>query len=439
VFIQHQELWAHGFSEDAASYNNVFEMGFGFEGRYSWVAFPGIRIFFTGGHFAVSVFYAISGYVLSAKAMSLLQSGELVRMGDALASALFRRWLRLWIPLAVTTFGYMLMWWLLPVLAGLIGLGGAVEGKPNVLWVIGAEPQGSFRDELWHWYAEFKNFSFIFNHGGLPWLSYNFHTWSIPVEMRGSIIIYTALLAFSRLTTRARLLGQLVLMFYFMYIVDGWYGSLFIAGMLLCDLDLLAAKGELPTFLVRLEPYKKLIFYHLFAISIYLGGIPSRVTDVADLRLNHGWYYLSFLTPQAVFDYKWFFLFWAATLLVACVPRLPWLRRFFESRFCQYLGRISYALYLIHGPVLWILGDRLYAAAGWHIAAHREHIPGWVDAFKLPRTGPLGMEIAFLVPQLIIVPVTFWLADVVTRYVDEPAVRFAGRLYAWVLPQPGEK
>ena len=30
-------------------------------------------------------------------------------------------------------------------------------------------------DELWKWYAEFKDFSFVFRMGGEPWFSYNFH------------------------------------------------------------------------------------------------------------------------------------------------------------------------------------------------------------------------------------------------------------------------
>jgi peptidoglycan/LPS O-acetylase OafA/YrhL len=61
-------------------------------------------------------------------------------------------------------------------------------------------------------------------------LSYNFPTWSIPVEFRGSIIIYTTILAFSRCSKNMRLFGMVGLIFYFMYIVDGWFGSLFMAG-----------------------------------------------------------------------------------------------------------------------------------------------------------------------------------------------------------------
>jgi len=196
--------------------------------------------------------------------------------------------------------------------------------------------------------------------------------------------VYTVLLALSRCARNARLVLEAALVFYFLYVADGWYCALFVSGVLLCDLDLLAAKDNLPAFFAVLQPHRKAIAHVALAISMYLGGVPAPSADIAKLRGSGGWYYLSFLKPQAVFDYKWFYLFWASTLLVASIPRIPWLRRFFETRFCQFLGRISFALYLVHGPVLWILGDKMYALAGWENRARKEHIPGWLGKFPLP-------------------------------------------------------
>ncbi|ROV96585.1 hypothetical protein VMCG_07812 [Cytospora schulzeri] len=410
VYWQHHELWAHPLHE-----MRILENAFGFEGHYSFASFHGVRLLFNGGHFAVATFFVISGYVLSTKPLSLIQASEQAKLADNLASALFRRWLRLYIPLIATTFLFMLTWH---------AFGG--------IWVPNVKKQGSMRDEIWWWYAELKNFSFIFNTGGEPWLSYNFHLWSIPVEMKGSIVVYTSLLALSRATTKARLWCTAGLMFYFMYISDGWYCCLFMMGMFLADLDLLSAKGQLPRLFTRFSPYKEFIYYHLLVIAVYLGGVPAQTTDVELLRMNRGWYYLSLLKPQAAFDYKWFYLFFAATFLVAAIPRIAWLRRFFETRFCQYLGRVSFALYLVHGPVLWTLGDRIYTAVGWAGSVgsgQMEGIPQWVDRLPLPMSGPLGLEVAFLVPHLILLPVTFWCAEMVTKYIDEPAVRFAQSLY----------
>lgn len=414
VYWHHHELWAH----DISGHNSIFENGFGYEDKYHTVAFPGIRHFFSGGHYAVSTFFVISGYVLSLKPLNLIQTADYLDLGDHLASALFRRWLRLFLPLIATMIMYATMWHLFGI------------------WVRGTKPQSNWWDEMWAFYAEFKNFSFVYKEGGNPWLTYSFHLWSIPAEFKGSMVIYTSLMAFSRCSLKAHLWCEVGLVFYFMYVADGWYCAMFVSGMLLCHLDILAHKGELPRFLARLEPYKTFIYYHLLLFSLFLGGVPSENRDIEQLAKNRGWYYLSYLKPQAVFDYKWFYLFWAATFLVAAVPRINWLKRFFETRFCQYLGRISFALYMVHGPVLWTLGDRLYLATGWQTDEQMEHIGHWANKLPLPGSGPLGLEVSFLVPHIILVPVTFCLAELVTRAIDTPSVKLASWAYKKVLAEP---
>ncbi|KAK3352628.1 acyltransferase family-domain-containing protein [Lasiosphaeria hispida] len=410
VYIHHHQLWAHGASNFRQAV--IFENAFGWQGEYHFSTFVFVRNFFTGGHIAVALFYVISGYVLSTKALSLLQSGDLVKLGDSLASSFFRRWFRLYIPCIVTTFIYITTW--------------HVFGY----WNVAAKAKATYGEEVWNWYAEFKNFSFLFKEGPI-WVSYNTHLWSIPLEMRGSMVIFMACLALSRATTKARLLCELLLAYYFLYIVDGYYCALFMAGMLQCDLDALAKRtdGYFPRFLRRLEPYKTLLYYILFVIGMWLAGVPSQTADVKDLRANPGWYWMSYLKPQAVFDPKWFYLFFASNMIMACVPRMRWLKRFFEARFCQFLGRVSFSLYLVHGPILAGLGDRLYHATGYvrtmGTPAELAELANWANAFPLPKGGPMGLEVAFLAPHIIILPFTLWMADIVTRLVDEPAVRFA--------------
>lgn len=413
VYWHHHELWPR-----TKAQTDIIENAFGSHGQYYFAAFPGIRTLFGGGHWAVATFFVISGYALSVKPLSLIHAGDPTKVAENLSSALFRRWLRLFIPLICTTFVYLTSWHLLGI------------------WVNGANPRATYLSEVWAWYAELKNFSFVFHLGGDPWFTYNFHLWSIPVEFRGSIIVYTSLLALSRCSRNARLWLEAGLVFYFLYIVDGAHFAMFTAGMLLCDLELLAAKDDLPAWFGIVQQFKRLIVYHALAISLYLGGVPVIGSDIKPLRDSPGWYLLSFLKPQAVFEAKSFYLFWAAVFFVASVPHLPWLRRFFETRVCQFLGRISYALYLVHGPILSTLGDRLYALVGWESESRREHLAGWLNGFPLPKGGPMGLELAFLLPHVVLLPLTLYCAEVVTRVVDEPSVRFPNWLYRKSLGQP---
>jgi len=153
------------------------------------------------------------------------------------------------------------------------------------------------------------------------------------------------------------------------------------------------------------------------------------------LRQQPGWYFLSYLNPSSVADSKWFFLFIASTLFVASIPRIPLVKAFFETRFIQYLGHISFSLYLIHGPVLWTLGDRIYTAAGWARPASTPHLQGWVDLLPLSQEGPYGLEWAFILPHLILLPFTLWVAELATKTFDKPSVKISRWLHGLTLPR----
>ncbi|KAF2850331.1 acyltransferas-like protein [Plenodomus tracheiphilus IPT5] len=411
VYIHHNQLWSHGIKG-----NIVFENSFGYQGRHYFAALPFVRTAFSGGHFAVTIFFVISGYVLSVKSMGLVHKGQHQAILDVVGSALFRRWLRLYIPVITVTFLWLCM------------------RHATGVWMNVHQMNGSFREDVKRWYETFKNYSFVFSTNHIEFSeSYHPHTWTIPLEFQGSIIVYTALPAFARCTRNARIWCEVALIFYFLYVVDGYHCALFMAGMLLCDLDLLAQADKLPRFLAMLAGFKEFLFFHLFIVALYLGGVPSFDTTEMDrytlLTKSPGWKWLSHLKPQAVFDAKWFYLFWAALFTVASIPRLPWLKRFFENRVCQYLARISFALYLVHGPVIWLFADRIYAAVGLDRSEHAEGIPGWVNKFPLSRKGPMGLELAFWLPQFVIFPVTLYAAEVVTKVMDEPSVKVSNWLY----------
>lgn len=412
VYSLHHQVWGHSGIHGEFILENVF----GWDRQYYFVCLPGVRILFSGGHLAVAIFYLISGYVLTLAPLSLLQSTDSGRVADNMASALFRRWIRLFLPVLVTTFVWMTLWHLL----------GIRNNNP-----IAAPPERTWLDEVWKWYCDFKNYSFIFNDSIFN--AYNDHAWSLPLEFRGSILVWTVLLGLSRCRTNMRLILEASLIFYFLYIVDGWYCAAFMTGMLLCDLDLLAEKNQLPEFLERFQNVKTWVYYVLFAIAMYLGGVPSISNDIGHLRQSPGWSLLSYFKPQAFWDFRWFFRYWAATLFMIAIPRIGWLKGFFETAFCQFLGRISYSLYLVHGPILWSVGDRIYAAVGRIHDRQIATIPGWMNIMPLPSWGPFGFELNYLIPHLILLPLTFWVAEIVTKLVDEPSLKLSRWLFNYTL------
>lgn len=412
VYILHYT----GFNRSLRQLSGI-EGGFGENGEYYFAALPFIRVIFTGGHLAVAIFFVISGYVLAASPLRSIHSGDKSKLLDSISSALFRRWCRLFLPVAATTFIWMTSWHVFGVRS-----------------VHGAER--TYLDELWKWYADFKNYSFVFT--GNHFNVYNFHVWSIALEFRGSIVVYSLLLAIQRCTTNRRLMMEAALAWYFMYVVDGWYCSLFVAGVLLCDIDMLAAQDALPAIFKHLKATPKWTFWLLLLLGLYLGGVPSANADIEWLRNQFGWRMLSYFKPQAVLDVRFYFRSIAAVLTMIAIPRISCLRHVFESGFCQYLGRISYGFYLVHGPILWSLGDRLHAASGRVAEHHIITSPTWINTMLLPSWGPLGLEVNHLAPHLILFPLTLWAAEITTRLIDEPSVKFAQFLMRVAYDEGGE-
>lgn len=413
VYVLHYQVFGHTPIDQVK-----LEAAFGEAGHHVFAALPFVRIIFTGGHLAVCIFFVISGYVLASSPLRSIHAGNTQKLFDSVSSALFRRWVRLFVPVAVTTFLWMASWHLL--------------GVKSI-----HKPERTLYDECWKWYYDFKNFSFIYTGNHLN--SYNFHAWSIALEFRGSIVVYSALLALRKCSTNKRLICEATLVWYFMYIVDGWYCSLFMAGVLLCDLDMLAETNALPSAFRKLRSVQRWIYPMVLIVGLYLGGVPSVVEEVKWLRTQPGWYWLSFMKPQAVLDVRFYFRSIGAVLLMIAVRHISCLKRFFETTPCQYLGRISYAFYLVHGPILWSLGDRLYAASGRVQPHHIDTSPKWINYWALPDAGPWGMEVNLVAPHLILLPFTLWMAEIGTRTIDEPSVRLAQWLWRWATDDDGDE
>lgn len=416
VYLHHHIVWAHPGNHGQFVLENVF----GWQGQHYFVRLPIISAFSTGGNSAVATFFLISGYVLSVSPLNALHSSEPARIGDNLGSALFRRWMRLYLPVLAVTFVWMTTWHVF-----------GIQSNNS----IAKKPEASYTQELWQFYRNFKGYSFIFSDS--YWNEYNDHLWSIPREFRGSVLVWTILLAFARFTPNVRMSLEAGLVFYFTFIVDdGWYCAAFTIGLLLCELDMLVERDRVPRIVARLTPTRAWIHWIFVLIGLYLMGMPSvahyqdPAKDLEELRaLSPGWYYLSFVVPQSFPDYRWFFRIIAGTLLMISIPRITTLKSFMESRFVQFLGKHSFALYLVHGPILWSIGDRVYAAVGRTEERHLKDIPAWVNLIPLSGRGPLGLEINYIIAQLFLLPFTLWVASLVTKTVDEPSVKFARRMF----------
>ncbi|KAJ9141682.1 Acyltransferase [Pleurostoma richardsiae] len=400
----------------------VIAEGWGYgEHNYSFLKLPIVRLFYQGPPM-VCVFFVISGYALSLRPLKLARARALDALASSMASLVFRRAVRLFVPTALSTL-------LVVVLLRL----GAYEGtrglaRDPVFMRNVHEHHPERRASAAAQLAEWAHYMFDFVHvwdwrkfGGSTPL--DVHLWTIPVEFRASMMLFLTLMGTARLRTCMRFV-VLAGVTWFSYRSDRWEMVLFYAGMGLAELDLIrgahtpSLSGALVPTLPTTSPDSSLtrrtahagslVWPLLSVVALYLMSQPDAYGEQTP-----GWVYLSSLIPVWFSDKYRYWQSVGAILLVLAVGRSPGWQRVFTNAPALYLGRISYAVYLMHGPVLHTLG---YAVERW----------AW---------GITGMEggwynMGFVLAALINVPAVIWAADLWWRAVDAPVVRFAKWLEA---------
>jgi peptidoglycan/LPS O-acetylase OafA/YrhL len=273
--------------------------------------------------------------------------------------------------------------------------------------------------KLWAWDISFKGW-------------YAPQLWTIPLEFKCSMVLFMVLLATARCTVFCRMAIEVSLMLYLFY-VDRWDVATFIAGMFIAEINIIhderkkareaakAAIGEAASedMEARLDAPKKrrhpmvkftkqLPLWCLFFFGYYLTGYPG-----SDAEHTPGY---SFVTHfwAGDWDYKFrFFISIAAILLIFATSFLPAAQWFFTTPPARYLGKISYALYLIH-----VIMNRTLRYFLWHTFWN-------ILKYESEEGDDAKFEGGWFLGTIIYVPCVLWAADIFWRMVDIPAVKFA--------------
>jgi peptidoglycan/LPS O-acetylase OafA/YrhL len=415
------------------------------------IQFPILRLVISGPA-NVMLFFVISGYALSFKPLRLLQNEQHLKMYQVLASSIFRRHPRLFIPAVILCSPA-------PIIAYLGGYSGSDSHGGGGEDMTGAaiKPMNpprldSFWEQLGHYVTTLMSLSDIYSPNGLNW-AYSDSLWTLPIEFKSSLVIFGILVAVSRCTSRARIVIATSVAFYSFWYFH-WGEFLFIGGMLIVDLSLQLRQrsdycvpassrledahdiadnvdeddsdleAELPrrakdTIFVAF--FKSQGLCRLCAAIAFLAGLfvlsmPQQGHGAGD---SWGFKTLSAVIPThfragGAADYFWQPL--AAVFLVVVVNSAGFLRRIFTTPLAQYLGRISFALYLVHMLILHSLGFWL----GKEILALTGSEPGW-------QYGS-GIFIAGVTVGCVII----YAADLGARLVDAKVVQFTSWAYGYL-------
>lgn len=156
--------------------------------------------------------------------------------------------------------------------------------------------------------------------------------------------------------------------------------------------------------LSRNSSQMKLLWKALFIFGLYICSFP-RAKNAG--FTTPGFVWMSYIAPSS--------RFWAslgATMMICAMNNDNWLQRTFGSNVLQSLSKISFSLYLVHGPVLHLFGYSLV----------QKYLDLIGDETEIRFQS--GVILAFVSLS----PIMLWVADVFWRLVEKPCGAFVSHI-----------
>jgi peptidoglycan/LPS O-acetylase OafA/YrhL len=274
--------WLNGMRGLAALFVFFYHFGYAYfpwlplgfasgDGNYHIIQLPFLRLLICGPSM-VAIFFLVSGYSLSIGPLKELQNGSSGKCLDRTASAIFRRPVRLFLPSIASTFIVMIC-----VSLGLYTRGDKMRNEENQPGWREDNPwiYANLWEQFWDWAGQTAQWLMIwrFDHGNH---SYDCHLWTLPVEFRCSIILFTTIVAVANSRVRARLLILLCMVVY-CHFSNFWEGWLFFAGALLAQIKLSQGPPpQLPSVPRKwYQGWKNRGTVLLFLLGLYLLSAPD--------------------------------------------------------------------------------------------------------------------------------------------------------------------
>lgn len=380
---------------------------------------PIFRLVCSGGAM-VDIFFVVSGYALSYKPLTLARNRDFTKLNASITSSFFRRGIRLYLPVVFITF------------VNAILIYNEILDLPQI------HAQKNFFLQVHYWLNDLTTGINPFTvdkyrTDNMLGLHYEAVTWTIPYEYRGSIVIFALLLTLARARPLSRFFILLSVVLYTIA-VGQWDMFLFICGSLCCEVHhymnqikpvSIPTSATLPRPIlnekdtnprrVRTVTRNVMSVWVVFCL-LYVITIPDGHFGVGDTPFYGA---ISTIMPASwnnLPDTGRFCTCVTAVLLVLFLGQSQLFRRALSSRFPQYLGDISFAIYIIHFSLIKTMGLPLLEA----IRSCRKRISP-----QVPVDSGLGGWIILFVYSLVALPVLFWLGDLTEKYIDKKSVTLA--------------
>ncbi|KMU86511.1 hypothetical protein CIHG_04300 [Coccidioides immitis H538.4] len=370
----------------------------GTPGRDSIFQMPFVRLLYTG---QPTIFFLISGYVLSISTIKKCRNQAWGPLQLDLSSKIFRRMFRLYIPSIIATFipMFMVSFGLFPDVAKFN------DEMPHHTFNMAAREPTFFR-QFWLWCKTIPPLFWPFDWENFSQNSpYAYQLWTIPVEYRCSMILFLLHIGLSRCRSKTRLV--ITASSLFTSCPDKWMFPV-VAGAFIAEGERPRPAPEVRNGETKLPNAPRKSPNQWLLVGGVILGLWILSVPAADIW--NAWTF-AILETWAPKNYKGIFRFWDAVgtvILVWSMTGLPSFQRFFTRRIFLYLGNISFSLYLTHTIALKFL---LYPIMPWLYL-----IFGYSTPFQY--------GLSFAIGGFLTVMLSFWIADVFQRHIEEPSARF---------------
>ncbi|MDB5134935.1 MAG: Peptidoglycan/LPS O-acetylase OafA/YrhL, contains acyltransferase and SGNH-hydrolase domain [Mucilaginibacter sp.] len=327
-------------------------------------------IFLTNGQLFVFVFFILSGYVLSKKFF-------LEKDMDYLVSASLRRFPRLYIPVAFTLIIAFIL------LKFSLNFNSEASNITKSLWFASLHGKSSITHFL---SCLFYRTMFIGDN------TYNTVLWTISQELFGSFLVFAAL-ALTRNAKNSFIIY--VLLFVLFVTAEKFEYCAFIFGIMLNYTD---------SFEIKKILHKRIVIVLLLLAGLFLGGFPH-VYFISTPTLNGTIY--SFLNYSFIIKRDALLNATGAFLLILAVQQSTKLQHIFSSRALAFLGYISFAMYLIHVPVLQSFSSFLF----------------------IKNMTIFSYNVSFLIGFILSLVLIFFASYIMTIYVDKKSLTASQSIY----------
>lgn len=364
---------------------------------------PMIRTVFVSGGAAVSVFFALSGYVLTHRSLHFIREGSRSKVQPAVFSSMFRRGIRLYLPPVLLTFCEMLATrWGFPPPLNFTFVAENSFGRQFVDWII---ETNKFVNPMHNFWSAVK--------GIVVHPKYDPVIWTIPLEFYGSFVCYILLLTLVRVPKNRVRMGLVAIFSVCSMFAGSWNFSCFSAGMLIADFNLGQEQTDSGSSTLNSLARQRL-WTTVLVVAFYVAGFPTLGNTKAMTDPMPGFEMLRSLIPTwlNMEDLSRFLWSISGVSILFSISQVSQLKRVFETYICQYLAKISFSLYLVHEFCIVLFGLTFQTFL--------------LQIFSLePKVNTFMYCIVCIFWFMAFTLPVFSLAAQVEKWVDVPSVRFA--------------